>query len=154
MYHYKNYIYLKIVYIFTRIVYGLAFINFICQGLPIFQNYSVQIFYTIVFALILDFVICAYIIRYKNAFTKVMYLFQTFAPRALMFFGPSYAVYANTNPTHSISHFYHRHGPKEFGVLGVAPHSEFHLTHIDHIWTVRPHDRSIEPFLILMAFLT
>jgi len=63
LYHYRNNKYLKVIYIFTRTVYGFAFINFIFQGLPIFQKYSVPIFYTIVIALIIDFISCAYIIR-------------------------------------------------------------------------------------------
>ena len=67
MYHYRNDKYLNIIYIFTRAVFGLAFIFFICQGLPIMQKYSVPIFCTIIFALILDFLACVYIIRYKNA---------------------------------------------------------------------------------------
>ena len=67
MYHYRNDKYLNIIYIFTPAVFGLTFIFFICQGLPIMQKYSVPIFCTIIFALILDFLACVYIIRYKNS---------------------------------------------------------------------------------------
>ena len=147
MYHYRNNTYLNIIFIFTRSVYGLAFINFICQGLPIFQKYSVHIFYTIVFALLIDFLACAYIIRYKNFFTKTIYLVQTYGPKVLTVFFPSYAAYAISNPTNPISHPFHLHGPRVFGALGAAPYSEIHLTQIDHIRTIYPHNSSIGLYL-------
>jgi hypothetical protein len=147
MYHYRNDKYLNIIFIFTRGVYGLAFINFICHSLPIFQKYSVHIFYTIVFALIIDFLACAYIICYKIFFTKVLYLAQTYGPRAVTVFIPSYGAYSNANPTHPISHPFHLHGPREFRALGAALHSDNHLTQIDYIRTIHSHSRSIGLFL-------
>jgi hypothetical protein len=65
VYHYKNDKYLHVIYIFTRGMYIFAIINFIFRGLPIFQKYSVIIFYTIVFAFIIDLISGAYIIWYK-----------------------------------------------------------------------------------------
>jgi hypothetical protein len=120
MYHYKNNKYLNIIFIFTHIIYGLAFINFICQGLPIFQKYSVHIFDTIIFTLIIDF---------------------------LAVLLPSYAVYSNANPTQPFSNLFHLHGPSEFGVLGAVPNSEIHLIQIDHIRIIYPHNKNIGLFL-------
>ena len=79
MYHYKNNKYLNIIFIFTHIIYGLAFINFICQGLPIFQKYSVHIFDTIIFTLVIDF---------------------------LAVLLSSYAAYSNANPTQPFSNLF------------------------------------------------
>ena len=61
-YHYMNEKYLKGVYIFTRSVYFLAFVNFICQGLPIFIKYNVYITCVIIFAIVLDLIACLFII--------------------------------------------------------------------------------------------
>lgn len=146
LYHYKNEKVLKVIYIFTRTVYGFAFINFICQGLPIFQKYSIPILYTIVFSLIIDFISCAYIIRYKNFFTKVTYLAQTYGPKFVTVLLPSYAAYSTANPTHNYSYAYHRYGPTSLGALGAIAHSNVHLIQIDHLRTVYRY-QSLNSFL-------
>lgn len=86
-----------------------------------------HIFDTIVFTLVIDFLACSYIIRYKNFVTKMLYFAQTFAPRVIAVLFPSYAAYSNANPTQPFSHLFHLHSPSEFGALGAAPNSEIHL---------------------------
>jgi hypothetical protein len=146
LYHYKNEKGLRVIYIFTRTVYVFAFINFICHGAPIFQKYSVPLFYTIVFSLIIDFISCVYIIRNKNFPKKVTYLVQTYGLRLVTVLLPSYAGYSMQNPTSSFSHPYHLYGPKPLGALGAIAYSDVHLTQIDHLRTVY-RDQSLNLFL-------
>ena len=75
----------------------------------------------------------------------MIYLTQTYGPKAISVLLPSYVAYANANPTHTVSHPFHTRGPREFGALGAAPHTEIHLAQIQHIQTVYPH-LSIESF--------
>ena len=74
-------------------------------------------------------------------------MLQTHGPKALMVLGPSYGAYANSNPTHPISHPFHILGLDAFGALGAAPRSELHLTWIDNIQTVHPHLNGLQDYL-------
>jgi hypothetical protein len=66
----------------------------------------------------------------------VLYFLETWGPKVLTVAIPTYITYANTNPTHEISHYFHLLGPKKLGALGAAPKSEIHLQQLDHLRTV------------------
>jgi hypothetical protein len=76
-----------------------------------------------VFALIIDFISYFYIIRYKIFVTKPVYFAQTYFPKIVTALLLSYAAYSVANPTHELSHFYRRHGPRFIGALGAVAHT-------------------------------
>lgn len=60
------------------------------------------------------------------------------APRAALALIAGYIPYANANPTHLISHPWHRVGPRFLGAHGAISHSQLYVTTIDHLRTVHP----------------
>lgn len=68
------------------------------------------------------------------------------APRAFGALTAAYIPYANTNPTHGISHMWHRHGPRYLGAHGAVSYSHLQVRTIDHMHAVHRYE-SLHPYL-------
>ena len=141
LYHYKGEFILNTIYVFTRVNYIFAPFFFIfCEGFSFLSENSAGYAALIFFSVLLDFCTSLYISKYRNFSSEFKYVFMEMAPRAIAALAAAYIPYANTNPTHGISHMWHRHGPRYFGAHGAVAYSHLQVTTIDHLHAVHQYE--------------